>query len=159
MRRTLTRRSLLAAATVFAAALTSAPATAQDAPNRHRAVITTQLDKALEVKRTEGFAAEPSIDSKTMIGMLPNRGAVILEITLRSGVEYFISAGCDADCDDLDLSLHAPGDQAAMAKDVEDDDVPLLAFTAARAGPHLLTVSMASCKTEMCYFGFRVLGK
>ena len=28
---------------------------------------------------------------------------------------------------------------------------------AQQSGPHLLMVSMASCNTELCYFGFRAL--
>jgi hypothetical protein len=90
---------------------------------------------------------------------MANGGSVVLEVNLRAGMQYFIPAGCDADCDDLDLRVHSPGGETVLDEDVEADDVPIVSFTAARTGPHLLTVMMSSCKTSLCYFGFRVLGK
>jgi hypothetical protein len=153
------RRTLLLAAGA-AAVLLSRPATAQNGNNAsHRAVIASQLDATTRAKGAEGYGVERVVDAQTVVGMLPDRGSVVLELNLRSGVEYFIPAGCDADCDDLDLRVHAPGGEGMLDEDVEADDVPIISFTAPRSGPHLLTVTMSRCKTELCYFGFRVLGK
>ena len=152
------RLSILLAVIVAAAAATS-PAHAQSGPTNHRAVIAGQLDHAARTKGEEGFRVEDVNDPQSVIGLLPKQGAVILEVNLRAGVEYFVFAGCDTDCDDLDLRLNAPGESEPMASDVADDDVPILSFTAKQAGPHLLTVRMTSCNADLCYFGYQVLAK
>jgi|GEM_PF-1341491 len=150
------RRTLIAFAAAAAAAASASPAAAQ---NGHRGVITAQLDTITAVKAREGFAAERVLDGNTVVGMMANGGSVVLEVNLRAGTQYFIPAGCDGDCDDLDLRVHSPDGETVLDEDVEADDVPLVSFTAARTGPHLLTVMMSSCKTSLCYFGFRVLAK
>jgi hypothetical protein len=150
------RRTLIAFAAAALAAVSASPAAAQ---NGHRGVIAAQLDTVTSVKTREGFAAERVVDGNTVIGMMANGGSVVLEVNLRAGTQYFIPAGCDADCNDLDLRVHSPDGETVLDEDVEADDVPIVSFTAARSGPHLLTVMMSSCKTSLCYFGFRVLGK
>jgi hypothetical protein len=147
------RRTLVLAA---ALAVPAVPAAAQ---NGDRALIAANLETATSLKTREGFTAERAVDGNTLIGMLQNGGSVVLEVNLRAGTQYFIPAGCDADCDDLDLRVHSPDGETLLDEDVEADDVPIVSFTAARTGPHLLTVMMSSCKTSLCYFGFRVLGK
>lgn len=142
-----------------ASVIAAAPAHAQDTPTDHRGVITAQLERASQAQGSHGYTAERALDTQTLIGLLPKGGTVALEITLRGGVQYFIPAVCDTDCEDLDMRVHAPGDNGSLAQDVEDDDVPLLLFTAKRSGTHLLTLKMVECKTEFCYFGFSVLSK
>ena len=150
---------LIAAA---ASLIAAAPAYAQandSTPSDHRGVIAAQLDRGAEAQGAQGYKAQKAIDPQTLIGLLPNGGTVAVEITLRAGTQYFISAVCDTDCEDLDMRVHAPGDEGPLAQDVEDDDVPLVLFTARQSGIHLLTLKMADCNTEFCYFGFRVLAK
>jgi len=148
------RRALVAAAVLTA--VSALPAAAQ---NGHRAVIAAQLDTVTTLRARDGFTAERAVDGNTVIGMLGNGASVVLEINLRAGTQYFIPAGCDGDCDDLDLRVHSPDGETKLDEDVEADDVPILSFTATASGPHLLTVMMSSCKTSLCYFGYRVLGK
>lgn len=143
----------------IASAVVAVPVRAQEPPTDHRGVIAGQLDHASKAQGANGYTAERALDAQTLIGLLPKGGTVALEITLRAGAQYFIPAVCDTDCEDLDMRVHAPGDEGALAQDVEDDDVPLLLFTAKRSGTHLLTLKMVDCKTEFCYFGFRVLSK
>lgn len=149
------RRTLIVAAAAFAA-LAAQPAHAQ---NGHRAVVAAQLDTVTSLKSREGFTVERGSAGQTVIGMLRDQGSVVLEVNLRAGVQYWIAAGCDSDCEDLDLRLHSPQGQTVLDEDVEADDVPILSFTSDVAGPHLLTVMMSKCKTELCYFGYRVLAK
>ena len=146
-------------AAIVAGVVAATPAHAQGNPTNHRAVISGQLDHATKAKGEEGFRVEDVNDPQSVIGLLPRQGAVILEVNLRANVEYFVFAGCDTDCDDLDLRLNAPGESDPVAADVGDDDIPILSFTAKQTGPHLLTVRMASCNVDLCYFGYRVLAK
>ena len=150
------------AVTLAACCLTAAPIHAQardSTPTDHRGVIAAQLDRGAQAQGAQGYRIQQAVDPETLIGLLPNGGTVAVEITLRAGVQYFVSAVCDTDCEDLDLRIHSPGDEGPLAQDVEDDDVPLVLFTAKRSGIHLLTLKMADCNTEFCYFGFRVLAK
>lgn len=150
--RTIPFLGALAAALVLAAA----PAGAQT----HRTVITAQLDTLAATMARDGFAPDrAAVGRESMIGLLPNGGMVLLEVQLRAGHRYTIGAGCDTDCDDLDLRAFAPDGQTVLDEDVEGDDVPIVSFTARESGPHLLAVSMARCNEELCYFGFRVLAK
>jgi hypothetical protein len=66
---------------------------------------------------------------------------------------------CDSDCQDLDLRAHWPGGNQVLAEDVNTDDVPILTFVAPSDGPHPITVVMSDCRTELCYFGVRVLAR
>lgn len=154
------RNALLAATVLSVIAAATAHAQANDStPRDHRGVIAAQLDRGLQAQSAQGYKTERTLDPQTLIGLLPDGGTVAVEITLRAGVQYFVSAVCDTDCEDLDMRVHAPGDDGPLAQDVEDDDVPLVLFTAKRSGIHLLTLKMADCNTEFCYFGFRVLAK
>ena len=108
----------------------------------------------------EGYSVQgAALPSGSLIGLLADHASEVVELSLQAGREYFIPAGCDTDCDDLDLRLLAPDPETVLDEDVEDDDVPILSFRARETGPHLLMVSMASCSEELCYFGFRVLSK
>ena len=148
-----------AIAATFVAAVPAHAQAGDSTPRDHRGFIAAQLERGTQVQTAEGYRTEQSLDPQTLIGLLPNQGTVALEITLRAGRQYFISGVCDTDCEDLDMRIHAPGDDGPLAQDVEDDDVPMLLFTAKRSGTHLLTLKMQDCNTEFCYFGFRVLGK
>ena len=118
------------------------------------------LRRAAGEARQKGFASEARVfDPRAMIGMLPRGGSVVLEANLRAGVRYTIVGVCDADCVDLDLRAHAPDGHQVLDEDVSTDDVPLLSFTAAESGPHPLAVIMSECRTELCYFGVKVLAK
>ena len=150
------RRTPIVLAAALLAAVSASPAAAQ---NGHRTVIAAQLDTVTAVKVRDGFSPERVVDGNTVIGMMGNGGSVVLEVNLRPGMQYFIPAGCDADCDDLDLRVHSPDGETVLDEDVEADDVPIVSFTTTRGGPHLLTVMMSSCKASLCYFGFRVLAK
>lgn len=149
-------RKLAAVALALVAAAITTGAEAQT----HRNVVMAQLDSVARRMGSDGYLPEKSATAgDAVVGLLPRSGSVMLEINLRAGASYLISAGCDADCSDLDLRLLAQDMQTVIDEDVADDDVPVLAFTADRSGPHLLAVMMPGCSTDLCYFGVRVFAK
>ncbi|HEX8691742.1 MAG TPA: hypothetical protein VF746_04930 [Longimicrobium sp.] len=147
------RAPLLFLASAAALLSAAAPVRAQT----HRATVLRQLDAVATQQRARGFLPDARVlNGGTQIGLLQANGLVMLEIPLRTGARYFVMGVCDSDCEDLDLRAVGSNARTALAEDVGDDDVPVLTFTARETGPHLLTVSMAKCKTDLCYFGVRV---
>ena len=76
-------------------------------------------------------------------------------LLLTAGRTYQVAGVCDADCDDLDLTVLGPLAEP-MGADEEADDVPLVAFTAPRTGAYHVGASMAGCETETCVFAVAV---
>jgi hypothetical protein len=150
-------RSISTSLAVLALFAFAAPAAAQ---SDHRSAVVDLLRQASQEVAAQGFRTEPRIfDARSMIGMLPRGGAVVLEANLRAGVRYTVLGVCDSDCQDLDLRAHSPGGNQVLAEDVNTDDVPILTFVAPADGPHPITVVMSDCRTELCYFGVRVLAR
>jgi len=145
--------------TLLAALLLCGAATAQ--AQSHRQTIIVQLDTASVTARGGGFTPDTRAlgGSTSIIGLLPSGSSVAIDVTLEAGREYFIMGGCDTDCTDLDLRVQATDGQTTLAEDVADDDVPVVRFTAREGGPHLLSVMMPGCSTDLCYFGFRIHSK
>jgi len=126
----------------------------------HRDLVLRQLEAVREQVRKSGYhVATNTLGEGTVVGQLSANGRFAVEVDLVSGRGYMIAAGCDRDCTDLDLRLYSGPDNDVVAEDIEDDDVPVLEFVANRSGRHLLMVSLPSCSTEMCWFGFRVFEK
>ena len=75
-----------------------------------------------------------------------------------SGVEYMIMGVCDADCDDLDLTLTDP-DGNEITSDALNDAYPVLLFTAPASGAHILWVTMYDCSVSPCSFGYKTFRK
>ena len=150
------RRLALAAAAAVALFFSPRHAAAQD----FRGTITKQLEAAAGRAATSGFRIDNGvIDRQMVIGALPDDGSVYLELNLTGGNEYFIVAGCDQDCSDLDTRIYPQDSDDSIDEDIEDDDVPVLSFTAPKTGRYLLQVSMAECDESLCYFGYQVYRK
>jgi hypothetical protein len=141
---------------LFAAALFALPAAAQ---TPRRAVL-AELDTASRAAASRGFVPDPrAIGRASLMGELPRGGSVRLEVNLRAGRRYSVVAGCGPACEDLDLRAFAAGGDEVLAEDVEADARPVLTFVADATGPHLLSVTMAGCRTEFCAFGLRILSR
>jgi type II secretory pathway pseudopilin PulG len=150
-------RSLLLMAVLAASVLVPASARAQAS---QRDAVAELLQDAARGATENGFRAAARVfDTRSVMGMLPRDGTVVLEANLRAGVRYTVVAVCDAQCVDLDLRAHAPGGEDVLAEDVSTDDVPVLTFTAAVTGPHPISVIMSECRAEQCHFGLRVLSR
>ncbi len=128
-----------------------------DSPD-YRGLVVAQLDDAMRAGEKHGFAPDQTaVSREQVIGMLPGESSAMFEVVLAQGATYLITAACDQDCGDLDLGLYLDG--SLVAQDIEDDDVPVLEFTASQGGAYMLDVRMVTCETNQCFFGFRVLRK
>jgi hypothetical protein len=131
----------------IAAALVSAPAQAQEE------IVTTQLDSAVVLMAGQGFT--PADDA--VRGSLDEGEDEEFELELEAGLQYFVVAVCDGDCSDLDLVL-TDSDGEEVEADREMDDVPMLAIED-QSGTFVLSVQMATCSANPCYYGVRVFSK
>jgi hypothetical protein len=144
------------AAALVAAALAALPASAQSA----RQTVLAELDTAAHSISSRGYVPDArAIGRESVVGELPRDGSVRLEVTLRAGRRYRVVAGCGPGCDDLDLRAFAADGGGVLDEDTEADARPVLTFVADATGPHLLSVTMAGCRTEFCAFGIRILSR
>lgn len=93
----------------------------------------------------------------TSTGLLPAGGMLSVQLYLQSGYTYKVRGSCDVDCRDVDLWISEPGGTGRMASDLLSDNFPILNFTPSRTGYATMTVSMPSCSTSWCSYGFVVL--
>jgi hypothetical protein len=134
-------------------------AEATNAQSSYRTILEAQLDAVQDRMSTEGYRPDPEAAYTDMIvGVLEVGNEVGLEIELTSGVEYMIMGVCDADCDDLDLTLTNP-EGNEITSDALDDAYPVLLFTAPAGGAHILWVTMYDCSVSPCSFGYKVFRK
>ena len=134
-------------------------AEATNAQSSYRTILEAQLDAVQDRMSTEGYRPDPEAAYTDMIvGVLEVGNEVGLEIELTSGVEYMIMGVCDADCDDLDLTLTNP-EGNEVTSDALDDAYPVLLFTAPAGGAHILWVTMYDCSVSPCSFGYKVFRK
>ena len=131
----------------LAAALIAAPAQAQEQ------IVTTQLDSAVVLMAGQGFT--PADDA--VRGSLDQGEDEEFELELEAGTQYFVVGVCDGDCEDMDLVL-TDGDGDEVEADREMDDVPMLAIEG-QSGSFVLSVQMATCNVNPCYYGVRVFRK
>ncbi len=138
------------------ALLIPAVAGAQD----YRQTVTAQLDQVAKLVSDSGYSASPSsMPRDQIIGTLNDRGASTIEMTFEAAHEYFIVGSCDEDCSDLDLVVYTFGDSNAIARDILDDDHPVLRFSVPRTGHYMMSVQMAKCSEASCFYGVRVYRK
>ena len=138
-------------AALLTLALGGALATQATAQNSYQQQIRTQLQAASDTIRGHGYTA----DREPMMGSLNNAANEGMMVNLQGGVRYAIVGVCDNDCTDVDLRIWAP-DGAKLAEDILTDDTPVLEFTATVTGQYRLSVEMATCSTNPCYWGFQV---
>ena len=103
----------------------------------YRTILEAQLNAVQDRMSTEGYRPDTKAATDMIVGVLEPGAEVGLEIELVSGVEYMIMGVCDADCDDLDLTLTDPDGNEIMS-DALNDAYPVLLFTAPASGAHIL---------------------
>jgi hypothetical protein len=144
----------------FSAAVLVGAAEPAHAQPEGRASVVERLADASRGATAQGFRGDARVfDGRGVIGLLPAGGVVVLEASLRAGTRYTVVGVCDGDCQDLDLRAQAPASEEVLDEDVNTDDVPVLHFTAHATGPHRITVVMSGCRSDLCYFGVRVLAR
>ena len=138
-------------AVLGAAVLAAALATQVAAQNTYQQQITRQLTNYASTLSGHGYSA----DRAPVMGSL-NHGAresVLLNMT--AGVHYAILGVCDNDCTDVDLRVNDPiGD--LVGEDLATDDHPVVEFIASNTGEYRVTIMMATCNTNPCYYGVQV---
>jgi hypothetical protein len=143
------RRPVVAVALTLA--LGCAVATQAGAQNSYQQQIRNQLATASDTVRAHGYSA----DREAMMGSLNASAKETMMVNLQGGARYAIVGVCDNDCSDVDLRLWAP-DGNKLAEDILLDDTPVLEFTATVTGQYRLSVEMATCRTNPCYWGVQV---
>jgi hypothetical protein len=72
--------------------------------------------------------------------------------------ESILTAACDNDCSDVDLTVK-DSDGKTVAHDTQSDDTPVVRFQPKSSGRYTIDIQMVKCKDEPCYFGFGVFQK
>ena len=139
------RASIVAAA--GALLLVAVPAAAQD----WAALRGELLDKAGELFTGEGYHALGFVHE----GALEHGDSERVTLPLGAGGEIVLVGICDADCSDLDLTLHDPGG-SQLDTDVETDDVPIVMTEPRRTGRYSMTVRMAECAIDPCRYAVQM---
>ncbi len=87
-------------------------------------------------------------------GTLDAGESASIQVHTCSGILYTAQGICDFDCTDLDLTAYdSSGD--VLDSDVQPEDFPVLAFTAAESGITTLSIEMVSC-TDSCDWGVQL---
>ena len=140
-----------AVAALLTLALGCAFATEAAAQNSYQQQIRNQLRTASDTVRQHGYAA----DREPMMGSLNASANESMQVNLQGGVRYAIIGVCDNDCSDVDLRIWDPSG-TKLAEDILTDDTPVLEFTATATGQYRLSVEMAACRTNPCYWGVQI---
>lgn len=83
-------------------------------------------------------------------GSLNTGESATFSITLPAGAESALSGVCDDDCTDLELSLSTNGYDVDAARG--GGNAPIVRVTPAAATTYTITVRMASCRVNPCWF-------
>ena len=138
-------------AAVLTLALGCALATEAAAQNSYQQQIRSQLQTASNSIRGNGYTS----DREPMMGSLNASANEGMMVNLQGGVRYAIVGVCDNDCSDVDLRIWDPSG-TKLDEDILTDDKPVLEFTATVTGQYRLSVEMATCSTNPCYWGVQV---
>jgi len=135
----------------LAVALGCALATGAAAQNSYQQQIRTRLHAASDTVRGHGYTA----DREPLMGSLNNAANESTTVDLQGGARYAVVGACDEDCANVDLRIWTP-EGTKLAEDVLADDTPVVEFTATVTGPYRLSVEMAACRTNPCFWGVQV---
>ncbi len=90
------------------------------------------------------------------MGVLNGKATENRTVDLQAGVRYSVIGVCDENCPDIDMRIWGPSG-AKLAEDVQQNNTPILEFTAPAAGHYRLTVEMVTCSANPCAWGVQVL--
>ena len=141
-------------AVLGAALLAAAVATQVTAQNTYQQQITRQLTNAAGAVSGQGYVA----DRAPVMGSLNDDARESVLIDLNAGVRYAILGVCDNDCTDVDLRVQDPMGNM-VGEDLATDDTPVVEFTSGATGQYRVTVMMATCNTNPCYYGVQVFAR
>ena len=113
-----------------------------------------QIRAALRTAAGRARGARP--EGEPLMGVLNGKATDTKTVDLQAGVRYAIVGVCDENCPDIDLRIWGPAG-AKLAEDVQQNNTPILEFTAPAAGHYRLTVEMVTCSANPCAWGVQVL--
>ncbi len=142
------------ASALLVVALGCATATEALAQNSFQQQVRNQLNRAASNVVRQGY----SPDRDPVTGSLNSGARESMMINLTCGTRYAIVGVCDNDCTDVDLRVWDPSG-TKLAEDIMTNDTPVLEFTATVTGQYRLSVEMATCSTNPCYWGFQVFSR
>jgi hypothetical protein len=132
-------------------ALGCAAATEALAQNTFQQQARNYLTRAASGVVQQGYSA----DRDPVTGSLNGGASESRMINLTGGTRYAVVGVCDNDCTDVDLRIWDPSG-TKLAEDLQLNKTPILEFTATTTGQYRVSVEMATCSTNPCYWGFQV---
>ena len=139
---------------VVVIACCAGPATTQAQGKRWQREVASQLARAVASFRAQGFARQDA----TRTAPLDNEESETFTVTLSAGVPYTLAGVCDVDCEHLALRLSS-ATGSDLAVDQSGGALPLIAVTPSVTGTYRVTVRMAACRMNPCWYGVAVLRK
>ncbi|MGD0484506.1 MAG: hypothetical protein ABSB58_07605 [Gemmatimonadales bacterium] len=113
-----------------------------------------QIRAALRAAAGRARGARPQ--GEPLMGVLNGKATENRTVDLQAGVRYAIVGVCDENCPDIDMRIWGPSG-AKLAEDVQQNNTPILEFTAPSAGRYRLAVEMVTCNANPCAWGVQVL--
>ena len=93
-----------------------------------------------------------------VIGMLDEEDTDYWTWDFYSDESYLITAACDYDCSDLDISIKDNYGNV-LVEDTMTDDQPYVEFSPNASGDYQIEIHMYACDEEPCYYGFGIFVK
>jgi hypothetical protein len=113
-----------------------------------------QIRAALRTAAGRARGAQPA--GEPLMGVLNGKATESKTVDLQAGVRYTVVGVCDENCPDIDMRIWGPNG-AKLAEDVQQNNTPILEFTAPAAGRYRLAVEMVTCSANPCAWGVQVL--
>lgn len=142
-----TSKRLVKAAVALLSAIGLASSSAW-AQNPWEGQVNAELERASEALGLLGYQQVGT----ALSGDLAEGSNTNLSITLEEGNVYAITAACDSDCGDIDLTLYSGSDEP-IDTDIEVDDYPLVQVVVTQSGSFRVEVTMANCSAPTCFYG------
>lgn len=125
--------------------LASAGSALSQTPAEQIQLILTEVGK---VYKNEGFTKS----SADIVSSLAQGKTAAHKVTLTGGRVYTFSAGCDTDCNDIDLTLYS-ANGGVVGADTDDTDSAVIAVPIEASGTYTLELLMAKCSEAPCAYG------
>ena len=141
-------------ALVLLAAASASGVLAQIPDDRYVEQVRTLLERYQTVLEGEGLSRTHDLHYVKV-----NKGASNeFTLTLKQSVEYSIVAVCDADCDNVDVTLFDENNNE-IDMDTKGDRTPVVQVTPRWTGEFRIVVSVPGCRASRCTVGIGVYGK
>ena len=147
--------ALLTLATFAAAGCGHKPARAASPRGEYTTQVDGNLVRLGSNARTQGYTR---IVAGPIYGRLSQDMTERHELAVVGGNDYAVMAACDNDCSNLDLKVYDTSG-TLQQQDVENDDTPVLTFTANSTGRYRVEVVMSECSRNPCFYGVQLMAK